>query len=175
MSSADSARNEPRALARALATSCGLGEILPAPGTTAGSFPATIVWAALWMVTPLWLTFSASAVMVVGVTVVGVWAAGCHSRVVGLEDPGPVVIDEVAGQWVTFLVALAFLPASPWGGKLVVVAEGFVVFRIFDVLKPWPVRQLERLSGGLGIVADDIAAGVYAGALLAVISRWPFH
>ena len=84
---------------------------------------------------------------------------------VGLKDPGIVVVDEVLGQWVT-LLALPFTPAT--------AALGFLLFRAMDIVKPWPARDLERLPGGWGIMADDVAAGVYAHLALRVgLLVWP--
>ena len=97
------------------------------------------------------------------VTVAGVWAATEAERALGVQDPGPVVIDEVAGM----LVSLLFLPAS-WP----VVAAAFLAFRIFDIIKPWPCNALERLHGGLGIMADDLAAGVYANLVVQILVWW---
>jgi phosphatidylglycerophosphatase A len=88
----------------------------------------------------------------------GIWAAGRAARIAGIEDPGFVVVDEVLGQWVTLLGATA----RDW--KTFTVA--FVLFRVFDIWKPWPVRRFETLPEGLGIVADDLAAGVYGAAIL---------
>ena len=76
-----------------------------------------------------------------------------------------MVVDEVAGQWIT-LVALPFTPVT--------ALAGFVLFRVMDIVKPWPARDLERLPGGLGIMADDVAAGIYAHLLLRVgLAVWP--
>jgi len=96
------------------------------------------------------------------VTVLGVLAAAQVSRYRGEEDPSVVVIDEVAGQLLTFL----FLPVHFWNLFL-----GTLFFRIFDVWKPFPVRQLERLKGGIGIMADDLMAGIYANLLLHATNR----
>ena len=78
--------------------------------------------------------------------------------VTGKKDPCEVVADELAGQAVVFL----FVPASGYAHPLIVAAGGFVLFRIFDILKPWPIRKLEKLPKGWGILADDLLAGVYA-------------
>ncbi|MFN8095296.1 MAG: phosphatidylglycerophosphatase A [Vicinamibacteria bacterium] len=95
----------------------------------------------------------------------GVAAAGHVARSIGIEDPGLVVVDEVAGQWIT-LAALPFTPA--------VALAGFFLFRLMDVVKPWPARDLERLHGGWGIMLDDVAAGVMAHlALRAGLALWP--
>ncbi|MFL6465746.1 MAG: phosphatidylglycerophosphatase A [Bryobacteraceae bacterium] len=87
-----------------------------------------------------------------------VWAATRTSEITGKKDPGLVVVDEVLGQWVTLLGVTSFRTIS--------FAAAFVLFRLFDIWKPWPVRQFERLPGGYGIVADDIAAGIYGALIL---------
>jgi phosphatidylglycerophosphatase A len=92
--------------------------------------------------------------------VVAVWASDVSHRLVGKKDPSEVVIDEVAG----FLLALFHVPIS-W----VNVCLGFFLFRVFDVWKPSPVRNLEALRGGLGIVADDLMAGIYANLSLRIL------
>lgn len=92
---------------------------------------------------------------------VGLWAAGVYARAGGERDPGAVVIDEVAGQWLT-LAAVAATPLH--------YALGFVLFRIYDIVKPWPANRIDRaMHGGLGIMLDDIVAAVYAAATLWVI------
>jgi phosphatidylglycerophosphatase A len=95
----------------------------------------------------------------------GALAASRVARDTGKKDPGLVVVDEVVGMWVT-LVGL------PFGA--VTAAAGFVLFRIMDVAKPWPARDLEELPGGWGIMADDVAAGIYAHLLMRVVLLvWP--
>ena len=157
-------------LARAVATVGGLGDVLPAPGTTAGSLPATLLWWAMCIAVPsapfrIILTGIGSVVAVV----VGTWAAGAEARRRRGTDPGPVVVDEVAGQWLTFLVALFFLPEA-YSVPVVAVA-GFFIFRFFDIFKPWPVRNLEKLPGGFGIMFDDLAAGIYSGGFLLILAH----
>lgn len=95
----------------------------------------------------------------------GIPAATRICRSAGIKDPQFVVIDEVAGQWITLL----FAPVT-WKS----VAVGFILFRGFDIVKPPPVRQLERLPEGTGIVADDIAAGIYALAIMQLLLRFGF-
>ncbi len=153
----------------ALATVAGLGDRLPAPGTTVGSLVGAVLFGALCLAAPA----AAAAAGVAGTVLlvpVAVWACGAEARRRGVEDPGAVVLDEVAGQWLA-LTVVALLARGRV--TLPLVAGGFVAFRVFDVLKPWPVRALERLPGGVGIVADDLAAGLAAGLvevlLLAVI------
>ena len=99
------------------------------------------------------------------VVTVGIPAATQVCRGSGIKDPQFVVIDEVAGQWVTLLLA----PVT-WK----TVAVGFILFRGFDIVKPSPVRQLERLPEGTGIVADDIAAGAYALAIMQLLLHFGF-
>ena len=99
------------------------------------------------------------AVFVVAVVAVGVWAAHRAERVLGGKDPGAIVIDEVAGM------ALSVLPFPLTPATL---ASGFVLFRVFDIVKPFPARASQRLAGGLGVVADDLIAGLYALAVLAL-------
>ena len=158
-------------LARLIATAGGLGERLPAPGTTAGSLPAALVW---WTACAVLAAPSQRiAVTVVGMvtaTAIGIWASEREAERRGASDPGPIVVDEIAGQWLTFLVALPFLAIANTNQLAVFAAAGFVLFRFFDVIKPWPIREAEKLPGGLGIVADDLAAGYFAA--FALIIGW---
>lgn len=93
----------------------------------------------------------------------GIWAATATARELKREDPSLVVIDEVLGVWLTLLGAAALNWKSFTGA--------FILFRVFDIWKPWPVRLLERLPEGMGIIADDLAAGVYA-AIMLYIGGW---
>jgi phosphatidylglycerophosphatase A len=97
----------------------------------------------------------------------GIWASGLVARSSGKDDPSIVVVDEVVGQWVT----LAGVTAFNWQGWL----GGFLVFRLFDIWKPPPVRQLERLHGGVGIVADDVMAGIYGALAMHLAGRWDLY
>jgi phosphatidylglycerophosphatase A len=93
------------------------------------------------------------------------WAAGVAETELKKQDPGPVVIDEVAGQLVTLL-----LTGVGWKGAI----AGFFIFRVLDILKPFPARRFERLHGGLGIMADDLMAGVYGlGLMMLLVHFWP--
>jgi len=151
-------------LAHAIATMGGLGERLPAPGTTAGSLPAALLWWGGCLVVPTTSgRIAMTAVALVAAAGAGLWAAEKEAERRGASDPGPVVIDEVAGQWLTYLVALPFLPDLVSAPRLATIAgAGFLLFRFFDVVKPWPIRECEKLPGGIGIVADDLAAGYFA-------------
>jgi phosphatidylglycerophosphatase A len=146
-------------LAHALATVGGLGDRLPAPGTTVGSLAGAGLFAATAWSAPH-LLVPASLVGFAALAAAAVWACGAEAARRGIEDPGPVVLDEVAGQWLA-LTAVTLVRAAP--PTLGVTVASFFLFRLFDVLKPWPIRHLERLPGGWGITADDLAAGLAAG------------
>jgi phosphatidylglycerophosphatase A len=139
----------------------GVGLLPGGPGTWA-SLAAVGIWflagrATQWGSHNMMLAALAAAA---AATMIGTPAASIVARECGREDPGLVVIDEVAGQWLA-------LASSPVNARHALLA--FVLFRLFDITKPPPVRQLERLHGGLGIMMDDVAAGVYAliGCLIA--------
>ncbi len=97
----------------------------------------------------------------------GIWASTRTARLLAREDPGMVVVDEVLGQWLTLL------GAAELNWKTFLAA--FVLFRLFDIWKPWPVRRFEDLPEGLGIVADDLAAGVYGAMALTISGRLGFY
>lgn len=149
-----SASTRKTAWAWTVATFFGAGRLKPGPGTW-GSIAAVLLWAAFALLArpaPATLLTALLAAVAV-VLILGVPAATTVARESGRKDPGFVVIDEVAGQW----IALLFCPAD-WGHAIVAL----VLFRIFDIFKPPPARQLERLPAGWGIVFDDVAAGLYA-------------
>lgn len=139
-------------LAVFLATVAYCGYFPIAPGTV-GSTAGLVVYLLVWWTQ----SRTVEVALIVGTFVVGTWAATHAERFFGTIDPGPVVIDEVLGM----LVTLAFVPVG-WSAAI----AGFVLFRVFDVIKPWPANRLERLHGGLGIMADDAMAGVYANLAL---------
>jgi len=142
-------------LAVFLATVAYCGYFPVAPGTV-GSAAGLVVYLLVW-----WTQSRVLEVALIAVTfAAGTWAATHAERYFGGIDPGPVVIDEVLGQ----LVTLAFIPVG-WRAALI----GFVVFRIYDVVKPYPANRLEKFHGGLGIMSDDAAAGVYANITLRVL------
>lgn len=135
-------------LALVVATFGYVGYFPIAPGT-AGSLAALVLFALVRRVgTPV---FELGTIIVV--LVLGTWAANRTEHVLGRKDPGAIVIDEVLGM----LMTLAFLPVSTIG-----VIVGFVLFRIFDVVKPYPAARLEHLKGGPGVMMDDAVAGIYA-------------
>ena len=135
-----------------LATAGYCGYFPVAPGT-AGSAAGLLVYLLVWWIGSPIVEVAAIAVIFAA----GAWAATHAERFFGGIDPGPVVIDEVLGM----LITLAFIPAG-WAAML----AGFLLFRVLDVLKPFPANRLENLHGGFGIMADDAMAGVYANLLL---------
>ena len=142
-----------------VATFFGAGQLRPGPGTW-GSVAAVLIWLGVSRVTaPQWQPLIL-AVMAALATAIGIPAATATAKASGVKDPQFVVIDEVAGQWITFL----FAPVS-WKTLL----AGFILFRGFDIVKPPPVRQLEKLPWGTGIVLDDVAAGFYALAVMQLL------
>ena len=142
-----------------LATWFGAGLLPKAPGS----------WGSLAALPFAWVITEAGggrllAAAVALVSLVGWWAAERYAEASGGGDPGPVVIDEVAGQW----LVLTMLPPDLAGYAL-----GFVLFRLFDIVKPWPVSWADRrLKGGLGIMLDDLLAGLYGLGVLALLRLW---
>jgi phosphatidylglycerophosphatase A len=135
-----------------IATFCGIGRLRPGPGTW-GSAGAVLIWTAVaYSLTPSLRTPLAIALALL-ITLIGIPAATQVVRATGVKDPQYVVIDEVAGQ----LIALVAVPLE-WKTFL----AGFILFRAFDILKPPPIRQLEALPEGTGIMLDDVAAGICA-------------
>ena len=142
-------------LALALATCFGCGYFRWGPGTI-GSLAGIIIAALLRAYTGAGrLTFF---MLVLLLLAPAIWASTQSARLRQEKDPSLVVVDELLGQWVTLLGATAFVWKS--------FCAGFVLFRVFDIWKPWPVRSFEKLPEGVGIVADDLAAGIYGALIL---------
>lgn len=147
-------------IARVLATwfYCGYSPVGPG---TAGSLAAVAV---AWVLNryegvPAY-AFALLALVLAGP---GIWAAGVTAQQEGREDPGIVVVDEVVGQWIT----IAGATSLHWRSWIL----AFALFRIFDIWKPFPIRKLERLPGGWGIVLDDALAGIYGAIVMLVAGR----
>ena len=164
-------------VALAVAT-CGVGFLPVAPGTW-GSLVGVFLYlgardlsfslfaaagARGWDLPPLEaFRTTVILVMLIGLTIAGIWAASRTEALLARKDPGAVVIDEVIGQLITFV----FVPArAGWWA----IMAGFVAFRVFDIWKPYPVRRLEALESGLGIMADDVLAGLYAATAMSLIT-----
>jgi phosphatidylglycerophosphatase A len=143
-----------------IATVFGAGYSPVAPGTVASALTVVLLWL---------VPFSRGGLVLflVAVVAIGTWAAHVAERQLGGKDPGAIVIDEVAGMTLS-VVALPLTPA--------VLLGGFVLFRLFDVVKPPPAHASQRLPGGIGVMLDDVIAGVYALVILAAsraVLRWP--
>jgi phosphatidylglycerophosphatase A len=139
-----------------IATCCGVGLIPIAPGTCGSLVALPIAWAIRAGSGAAGLALALAIVLVAGC-----WAAAAVAKASGAEDPGAVVVDEVAGQWLV-LLAVPFDPVA-W-------ALAFLLFRLFDIWKPWPVRWADRrVKGGLGIMLDDIVAAGYAAIVLMML------
>jgi phosphatidylglycerophosphatase A len=147
-------------LAAAIATGFGSGLSPFAPGT-AGTLVAVPL--AYLLTVSMAAGVAAQTAALVAITAVAVWSAGMAAPRFGRKDPGQIVVDEIAG----YLVAVAFLPPG-W----ITLAAAFVLFRLFDVVKPPPCRRAEALPGGWGIVADDLLAGLYANLGLRLLCFW---
>jgi phosphatidylglycerophosphatase A len=140
-----------------LALGFGSGLAPAAPGT----FGSLVGVAAVLLVHPL--SLAAELAVIAAALVAGIWICGESARRLGVHDHPGIVWDEITGM----LITMAFAPDG-WAW----LAAGFVLFRFFDILKPWPIRKLDHgMAGGLGIMLDDVLAGVYAGLLLFVAAR----
>jgi len=156
-----------------LFTSCfGLGRLPVAPGTW-GSLPPAVVFGLMCSLNapPVAISIVMAALVLAG-SVACVAFAPAAMAATGKNDPSEVVTDELAGQAVTFLVSpfLALAAASQKEIWITALA-GFVLFRIFDISKPWPIRKLEKLPAGWGILADDLLAGVFAWVVLQIFIK----
>lgn len=166
-------------LALAIAT-CGVGYLPLAPGTWGSLLGIglyiglqTVVSAfvsvrarenSVLLLAPTVIFLAAELLLIILITLIGIWAASRVERLAGKKDPGKVVIDEVAGQ---LIALLPILPKLDPGWSSIIVA--FVTFRLFDIVKPYPARRLEKLESGLGIMSDDVVAGAYAAVATAVV------
>lgn len=152
-----------------IATGFGIGRVPYAPGTAA-SLAAIIV--AIPVV--YFLGWFAILVLAAATAAAGVWVSEAYAVETGVGDPGECVIDEFAGQWLAIALAAfaAYLENEPMSVAAYFLA--FVLFRLFDVAKPWPVSKAEELKGGFGIMADDLVAGLIAGGVVFLITKSGF-
>ena len=138
-------------LALAVGTVGGAGFFPIAPGTVGSAIGVVVYlltahWPAMWQVA-----------LFLGISLVGTWGAHGTAHALKREDPGPVIVDEVAGQLLTLMLT---------GVGLFGAIVGFFIFRVMDIVKPWPARNFEALHGGVGIMADDLMAGVYGNIVM---------
>ncbi|HKG61334.1 MAG TPA: phosphatidylglycerophosphatase A [Pyrinomonadaceae bacterium] len=149
-------------LALSIAT-CGVGYLPLAPGTFGSLVGVGIFWLLLRanVATPLVII-----VAILAVTFAGIWAGSRIEQLSGRKDPGKVVVDEVAGQMIALFPLTLF---AQWSTGAVIIS--FILFRFFDIVKPYPANRLQDLDGGMGIMFDDLVAGVYGAVIVSVILR----
>jgi phosphatidylglycerophosphatase A len=153
------ARVRPTDPAALLATCFGTGFLPVVPGSCASLAALPLAALLVWLGGSILVLAAGAALFVIGM-----WAADAYMDAVKVHDPPAIVVDEVVGQWLT----LALLPLDP-----LVYALGFVLFRILDVLKPWPANFIDRaVTGGFGVMLDDVVAGAYAGGAVWLILPW---
>jgi phosphatidylglycerophosphatase A len=148
-------------IALLIATVGGLGSFPVAPGTVGAGVGVGVVVLVGQLLATSALARMLLAAAAVGIFFLGVWTSGIAERELATEDPGCVIIDEVSGQIIAFLVH----PVASWSWLI----GGFLLFRFFDVLKPFPARRAEHLPRGWGIMTDDVLAGAYSALALFLI------
>lgn len=151
-------------LALSIAT-CGVGYLPLMPGTF-GSLLAVGIFLLLVRALAGNALVAVVLALIVAVTFAGIWAGSRVEQLFGRKDPGKVVVDEVAGQLIA-LFPLTFF--AQWSTGIVIVS--FILFRFFDIVKPYPANRLQELDGGIGIMFDDLVAGVYGAVVVSIISR----
>jgi phosphatidylglycerophosphatase A len=144
-----------------IASGFGSGYSPVAPGT-AGSLLATVLWLALSYFFPHYLLLITTSILIVLFTILGIWSANELEPYWG-KDPSRIVVDEMVGVWI------ALLAVNNWNMYYTLLA--FVLFRLFDIFKPLGIRKMESLKGGLGVMMDDIVAGIYSFVLI-IGARW---
>ena len=153
-----------------IATVFGLGKIVKVAPGTAGSFVGAVA--------AIFLPLPARLAVIVALSAIGVWAAGAYEKMSGRTDPGEVIIDEVAGQLLATVGHIAGAGFHDETARYSIAC--FILFRFFDIPKPWPVSACENAPGGLGIMLDDLVGGFLAGLLLLILRKvfiegwWPF-
>lgn len=155
--------NKPSFLPVFIGTGFGSGFSPFAPGT-AGALLASVLWVGLYFLLPFSILFIVTVLLVVLFTFAGIWATNRLEPYWG-EDPSRVVVDEMVGVWIPLL---AVPDNGQWYGYVI---AAFCLFRVFDIAKPLGIRRMESLKGGLGVMMDDVLAGVYS-LILLVAARW---
>lgn len=151
-------------LALSIAT-CGVGYLPVAPGTF-GSLVAVGIFLLLARVVTGSSLVAVVLVLIFASTVAGIWAATRTEQLSGKKDPGKVVVDEVAGQFIALFPLTLF---SRWSTVAVIVS--FILFRFFDIVKPYPANRLQELNGGAGVMFDDLVAGVYGAVIVSILLK----
>lgn len=161
-------QNSTDRLALAIST-CGVGLIPFAPGTF-GALVGLVIFYGLFIAckaAPQY--FQASLILVsVIVSALGIWAGNRGEKIFGEKDAQRIVVDEVAGQLISFILIAPLLVAE-LSNPTVIIILGFLLFRAFDIFKPYPIKQLQDLPAGLGVMFDDIVAGIYAAVVLSFV------
>lgn len=152
----------PFGLSGLIATWFGAGRLPIAPGTWGSLAALPFAWAFIQVG-----GLAALIVATVAATLIGIWAGGKYAHTVGRHDPGEIVIDEVAGQWLATIPIATSCSANTISTLLLWIVA-FAAFRLFDITKPWPARRVEHWPEGFGIMADDIVAGIYAAIVVAI-------
>jgi phosphatidylglycerophosphatase A len=144
---------------------CGFGSgLTPVAQGTFGSLAALLPWLMLRHLSmPFYL-----AVLVIGFAI-GVWACDIAGRALGVDDHRSLVWDEFIGQWIALLPLMITALLPTYGATWWMLLAGFALFRLFDVWKPWPIRWFDqRVKGGMGVMIDDVIAGIFAAAVLVI-------
>lgn len=149
-------------LALSIAT-CGVGYLPLMPGTF-GSLLAVAIFLLLAKIATGSLLVAVVVVLILVSIVAGIWAGTRTEQLFGRKDPGRIVVDEVAGQFIALFPLTLF---TRWSTAAVIVS--LILFRFFDIVKPYPANRLQDLNGGAGVMFDDLVAGVYAGVIVLVI------
>ncbi|HEY6660602.1 MAG TPA: phosphatidylglycerophosphatase A [Pyrinomonadaceae bacterium] len=157
LGSSTTARTPSDYLALSIAT-CGVGYLPLIPGTFGSVLGVAIFLLLVQRVNPLVIV-----ILILVITLAGIWAASRTEELSGRKDPGKVVVDEVAGQMI------ALLPLTVFALTPLAVMVSFILFRCFDIVKPYPAGRLESLKGGFGIMCDDLVAGAYAAVIATVL------
>lgn len=143
--------------AKTISTCFGIGYLPKAPGTWGSLIALPVAY-----LTSFWGNTGILASLIILIFIIGIWASNITSRHMDVADPSQIVIDEFVGQWVTLLV----VPPN-----LILYFLGFILFRLFDIFKPWPVSWIDQnIKGGLGIMLDDLFAAIYAAFVLWLIN-----
>ncbi len=152
-------------LALAIST-CGVGLIPFAPGTF-GALVGVIIFYGLFLACKSAPQYFQAVVIIASVlvTALGIWASNFGEKIFGEKDAQRIVVDEVAGQLISYIL-IAPLMIAQLSKPTIVIILGFLLFRAFDIWKPYPIRHLEKLGSGLGVMADDVLAGIYAAVVL---------
>lgn len=162
-------QNSTDRIALAIST-CGVGLIPFAPGTF-GALVGVAIFYVLFSVCKTAPQYFQAVVIIASliVTALGIWASNFGEKIFGQKDAQRIVVDEVAGQLISYTLVAPLMIAEitkPWP----MIIAGFLLFRAFDIWKPYPIRKLEKLGDGLGVMADDVLAGIYAAIVLSFLA-----